>query len=117
LNKTTATQLKDGKFAVAGKGVMEASAGLSLVPTGAIQLTIGGDVLTLPATAVVPAKRSFSVKATELSATGIPAAGVGAATVYELPITLTVPTADGTNTFNTVIELKRASDATTKWAR
>jgi hypothetical protein len=47
----------------------------------------------------------------------MPAAGAGAATVYELPITLTVPTAAGTNVFETIIELKRTDGTSTKWKR
>ena len=116
-NKTTATQLKDGKFAVAGKGVIEARDGLSLAPTGAVGLLIGSDPAVGAAVSLDPVKHSFAVKATELSATGLPATGVGAATVYLLPITLTVPTAAGTDTFSTVSELKRATGLTTKWAR
>ena len=41
----------------------------------------------------------------------------GAATAYELPITLTVPTAAGTNVFNTIIELKRLTSTSPKWQR
>jgi hypothetical protein len=120
-NKTTATQLKDGKFAVAGKGVIESSAGEQLIPTGTIQITIGGEVLT-PSTSGVTfgldgVKRVFQLKATELSATGMPAAGGGAVTVYRLPIALAIPTVDGTNHFDTTIELKRPTDLSLKWSR
>ena len=57
------------------------------------------------------ATMQVSISANEL------AAGNGAPTVYELPIMFKVPTAGGTNTYETIIELKRPAGTTTKWKR
>ncbi|MEI6083587.1 MAG: Ig-like domain-containing protein [Verrucomicrobiota bacterium] len=116
-NKTTAIQLQDGTFAVAGKGVIEARDGLSLLPTGPIGVFFVGNGAGQVTGSLLPAKRTFAVRVTGLPTTSLPAAGIGAATVYLLPIVMVVPTADGTHRFDTIIELKRATPLTTKWAR
>jgi VCBS repeat-containing protein len=120
-NKTGVGQLKDGKFRITASGVIEASGGNAVIPTGNTRVTIGGSVFTIPDPnvkfALIGTSRSFKISANELSGTGIPASGNGAATSYELPITFEVPTAGGTNVYQTVIEIKRLVGTSTKWLR
>jgi hypothetical protein len=121
VNRTTAAQLKSGQFKISGQGVIENAGGSNVTPTGPARLTIGEDVLMLPGANVksvlIGTKRIFKFKAASLAHTGLPAAGPGAPTSAHLPITLEIPTATGTNTFDSTIELKRADGTSTKWKR
>jgi hypothetical protein len=112
--KTVATQQPDGSFTIAARGVIEAEGGFPVVPTGNTRVTIGGHVSQ---TALLPSAYRFKFNAAALANTGIPPAGAGAPTVHRLPVMFEVPTATGTNIFETIIELKRATPTTTKWQR
>lgn len=118
-NKTKAVQLKDGTFSMAAKGVIEGLDGALIVPTGPVQITLGGATLNVPTAnaSLVIVGRTFKLKATGVAGTGIPAAGSGADTSYKLPAWFEIPTAAGTQTFETVIELKRSAGSSVNWQR
>ena len=116
-NKTTAAQLTDGKFKIAGSGVIEAEGGVAVVPTGPARLTIGSGTAANALLTIVDLTHTFKFSATELDSTGIPAASAGAPVSCQLPVLFEVPTASGTNIFETIIELKRTAGTSTKWKR
>jgi hypothetical protein len=57
------------------------------------------------------------IRAKNLADTGIPLAGGSAATSYRLPVQVIVPVAGGTQTFETIIELKRPVPTSKTWKR
>ncbi len=121
LTKTTATQLGNGAFKLAAKGVIENEGGSAVTATGPVTVHIGNAVLTVPGPRVKAAMnnltRSFKFSVANLADTGIPPAGDGAPTAYRLPISFAMPNGDSTNTFETIIELKRPDGAAKKWSR
>ena len=60
--------------------------------------------------------RSFAIRLVGLSGSGIPVIGKGG-TSHKLPLSLVVPSADGTKRFETVTEIKRAGIRSPRWAR
>jgi uncharacterized repeat protein (TIGR01451 family) len=136
-NKTAAGQGKSGQVAIT-RGVITAEGGGAIEPTGDLTIQVGAETMTLPLAALVntgtawtykapagtaggvtgfalsSAKRTFllAVNAADL---GLP--GAGGALKHDLPIQITIPTADGPMIFGSIVELKRPSSSTTKWKR
>jgi VCBS repeat-containing protein len=116
-NKTAAAQLADGKFQVTGSGVIEAEGGTAVAQTGPARITVGGGTISGGVLTIADLTHTFKFSATEVDTTGLPAASAGAPVTCQLPVMFEIPTATGTNIFETIIELKRTAGTSTKWKR
>ncbi|NQU11433.1 hypothetical protein HQ590_11620 [bacterium] len=117
-NKTKTNLGRNGGYVVSLKGVIESQGGGAVTPTGPIQVRIGDDLFTAGDTktlALTSTGKIFKLKSAALVDTGLP--GVGGEASHRLLLQLLVPTAGGTNLFESVIELKRKDPAKGSWAR
>jgi hypothetical protein len=134
--KTTARQV-GSNHRVAFRGPFETEGSGDLLPTGNIHIRLGDQTFQVPA-ALVAGKSAFVVKKGQAAGisrfslnsttrkfrlntepvpnTGIPLVG-NPAVAHRLPMMIEIPTATGTNVFETVIELKRPTSASPQWSR
>jgi VCBS repeat-containing protein len=120
LRSTQATQLKDGTFNVQTFGKIENEGGSPVIPTGPLTVRIGSDT-PVPSQQVKVSLTddglTVNLRGKKLANTGIPLTGAEAATSYRLPIQIIVTVGEGTQTFETIIELKRATPTSKHWKR
>jgi len=130
-NKTTAKLGKANGYSVSFKGAIENVNDAPIIPTGPIRIQVGNNLIEVPLAAVngkvkVPglkkfrlksAKHTFQFTTTELSATDLPPPGTDGETSYRLPMLIQIPTGTTTNTFETIIELKRKGSTGKSWKR
>jgi hypothetical protein len=135
-NKTVAATGKDGLQLVATRGAATGEGGVAVVPNGDIEVFVGTDEFTIPLAQLTASGTDYSYTGAKgagvvrfglrnslrsflLAAAGdlgLPGLGNGIL-AQDLPIMIRVPTADGLVTFESLVELKRSSDASPKWKR
>ncbi|MBL8897005.1 MAG: proprotein convertase P-domain-containing protein [Planctomycetes bacterium] len=142
--KSAATELVGVGQVISVSGLLAHSTGQPIVPTGDMALQIGdaaainlpfasliidgadaSTVVTfdplvdslLPSFSISNPKKGFAFRTGALQGTGLPEAGPEAPLSHVLPIRLSVPTAQGTIEYSTLIELRRKSGTSTSWKR
>jgi hypothetical protein len=120
-NKTLVAQLADGTFKVSTVGVIEGDEGTPIIINGPVILHIGDASTTVPSAlvkfAITNSKHKFKFQFKTLGGTGVPQANLAGPTIHDMPVTLEIPTVDGTFFFDSIIELKRSLPTTKQWKR
>ncbi|MCK6471603.1 MAG: Ig-like domain-containing protein, partial [Planctomycetes bacterium] len=126
--KTTVAEDKAGAHKVSAKGYVEAPGGASLTPAGNVELEIGAQTITIPATSLTVSggvisltkgahpdlakfvldtnKKQFTILTNALAGTGVPPAGV-ALTSFDLLVRIEIPTAGDPIVLETTVEILR----------
>jgi VCBS repeat-containing protein len=121
LKRTKAKQLTAGTFDVRAQGYIENEGGSAVIPSGPLTIQIGGATYPVPQKNVkvlVQANGLYvKIRAKNLANTGIPLAGGSAPSIHDLPVQVIVPVTGGTQTFDTIIELKRNAPTSKSWKR
>jgi subtilisin-like proprotein convertase family protein len=142
VSKASAIEIVGTGTAVSANGLVSGDSAEPLVPNDTMLLAIGdqpaisiplsavtitgegsktsvklnsGGVAELTAFTLSSQKKSFSFATIPLAGTGIPVAGETEPVVHVLPVRLTVPTAGGTLSFETLVELRRIAPTSTSW--
>jgi len=140
-NKTLAAQA--GRVAVRMSGVVESDGSGAIVPTGPVSIQIGNAQIAVPVTELAAAGTDYQLLPQIAPSSGtttltkfsfrnsthtfalsiasgdipLPAPAANGPMKYELPVLITVQTANGPMFFESIIELKRTTATSTHWKR
>ena len=134
----TAGKVTPGQMVIT-RGVLSAENGQTVIPNGDITVHVGnattivpfaglntsGAICTFAGDKTAGGTLKFGVNnylhsfilAVASDSIGLPAAGPGNPTTYDLPVVIEVPTSDGVMYFQSIIELKRPSETSGTWKR